>query len=152
MESPMISVAPQPLTVAESYYDVKIIVRNIGSARNDSVKVLVKRDRADGSSENYIKVFKSLYYGDSIELKFSLDPKRDLGVQTISVSVDPENILEELSETNNAVVQKLNIIDNEVKPVFPQEFAIVNKWPLKLTASIGLFSSSQSQYIFQADT
>ena len=152
VEPPMISVEPQPLTVAEPYYDLKIVVRNIGSARKDSVKVHVRRERADGSAEDVTKVFKTLFYGDSIEWKFPLDPKRDLGVQTISVSVDPENVLNELSETNNSVVQKINIIDNEVKPVFPQEFAIVNKWPVKLTASIGLFSASQSQYIFQVDT
>lgn len=102
----MISVEPQPLTVAEPYYDLKIVVRNIGSARKDSVKVHVRRERADGSAEDVAKVFKTLYYGDSIEWKFPLDPKRDLGVQTISVSVDPENVLNELSETNNSVVQK----------------------------------------------
>ena len=152
VEAPMVSVNPQPLTVAESYYDLKINVKNIGSAHNDSVKVHVKRERADGSAEEFSKVFKSIYYGDSIELKFSLDPKRDLGVQTISVSVDPDNALSELSETNNSIIQKINIIDNEVKPVFPKEFAIVNKWPVKLSASIGLFSSSSNQYIFQVDT
>lgn len=152
VEAPMIVVTPQPLSIAESYYDLKISIRNIGSAHNDSVKILIKRERADGSIETSNKMIKSLNYGDSILLKFPLDPKKDLGVQSVTVSIDPDNLINEISETNNIVTQKINVIDNEVKPIYPLEFAIVNKWPVKLNASIGLFSSVSNQYIFQVDT
>ena len=152
VEDPLITIAPQPLTTAESYFDVKIVVRNIGLARNDSVKVSVKRDRPDGSTELIAAMLRALNYGDSIQLKFLLDPKKDLGQQTISVTVDPDNSIDEVSESNNSVVKKINVLDNDVKPVFPTDFAIVNKWPVKLSASIGNFSAAAAQYVFQVDT
>ena len=152
IEDPLITVAPQPLTIAESYYDVKVVVRNIGLARNDSVKVTVKRDRPDGSSEILSSKLMALNYGDSIQLKFLLDPKKDLGQQTIAVTVDPDNLIDEVSESNNTVTKKINVLDNDIKPVFPTDFAIVNKWPVKLSASIGNFSASGAQYVFQVDT
>lgn len=152
VEDPLITISPQPLTTAESYYDVKIVVRNIGRARNDSVKVAVKRDRPDGSNELLTTKLIALNYGDSIQLKFLLDPKKDLGQQTISVTVDPDNLIDELNKSNNSVVKKINVLDNEVKPVFPTDFAIVNKWPVRLSASIGNFSAAGAQYVFQVDT
>ncbi len=152
IEESMVSVSPQPLSIAESYYDIKMNVRNLGNAHNDSVKVVFKRDRGDGSSELITRMMKSLNYGDSISYKFLLDPKKDLGVQTISVTVDPDNQLDEISEINNSVIKKITIVDNDVKPVYPYEFALVNKWPVKLSASIGSFSTVGNQYIFQADT
>jgi len=152
VEDPMVDVFPQPLSVAESYYDLKLKIRNIGSAHNDSVKLVVKRDRSDGSNESVVAIMRKVNYGDSLSIKFPIDPKKDIGQQTISVTVDPENQLDEISESNNIVTKKFNILDNEIKPVYPHEFAIVNKWPLKLSASIGQFSPAANQYIMQVDT
>ncbi len=152
VEDPMVIASPMPLTISESYYDLKIYIRNIGRAQKDSVKVLVKRDRSDGTSESIMVNFASIFYGDSLQLKFPLDPKKDIGLQSITVTVDPDNVLSEISESNNSVTKKINILENDVKPVYPIDFAIINKWPSKLYASIGNFTSSGSQYVFQIDT
>lgn len=152
IENSMVTILPQLITHTDGFFNVNIMVRNIGLARKDSVPVSIKRDRSDGTSEVFITKIPSPFYGDSIQLKFTINPKIDRGQQIIHVKVDPENTIDEISKSNNEVIKKINILENEIRPVFPSAYAVVSTWPLKLSASIGNFTITNAAYIFQVDT
>ena len=86
-----------------------------------------------------------------------------LGANEIFIEVDKENNIAELplpqAESNNFLVNSsgtqgitVHFISNEIIPVFPEEFSIVNNPNLTLKASTSNAFSEQQKYIIEIDT
>ena len=61
-------------------------------------------------------------------------------------------MIDEITDANNSVSKIFSIADDEVRPVYPIEFAIVNNAQVKLTASTNNFLQKMSDFILEADT
>ena len=59
---------------------------------------------------------------------------------------------DELSELNNSITKSFFIYEDELKPVYPYNFAIVNKPGIKLIASTASPISPLKQYVMEIDT
>jgi hypothetical protein len=159
VEASNVLINPSFLSIAESGFKVKIYHYNIGKAINDSITVEVKRQYPqsaqypNGFTEIvYRKKIKAPLSVDSIELSLSILPERDKGVNKILVAVETENRISELSETNNAVSTDVAIFEDDLRPVYPYNFSIVNKQGVQLIASTGNPFSKSKAYRMEIDT
>lgn len=153
VEDPNVQVVPNIVSVADTKFTVKVQLYNIGKATGDSVTVQIKHRFPDGS-ENLIfnGPIKSIRYSDSISVEVPIVAIRDKGENKIIVTIDPANKYDELSESNNTATNTFTIFEDELTPVYPYNFAIVNKPNIKLAASTANPIVESRQYLMEIDT
>ena len=89
---------------------------------------------------------------DSLSYTIPIVPTRDRGLNKITVTVDASNTVDELFETNNSVTKEFYIIEEDVKPVYPFNYSIVNKQDLKLVVSSADPFALSQEYLMEMDT
>jgi peptidase C25-like protein len=153
IEESLIRINPAFISVAETDFDVFIKVVNLGKAISDSVKLKVTRTLPDGSSELiYLTKIKGVSYADSLVLTIPIQALRDKGQNKIVVTVDPDNELAEVSEANNSATKEFYIFEDELRTIYPYNFAIVNNRTQKLYASTANAFSAKSEFVMEIDT
>lgn len=159
VEAQNVVINPSFLSVAETNFKVKVYYYNLGKAINDSMTVEVKRQypastaNPGGLTETvYRQKVKATLFMDSLEISLPILPERDKGINKIMISLDTENHIAELSESNNTVTADVSIFEDDLRPVYPYNFAIVNKQGIKLVASTGNPFSASKAYRMELDT
>ena len=161
VEDQTVSISPSVLSVADTKFTVKANVYNLGKAQasranngGDSVSLIIKWQRADGTTDYLYRKFirPSIRYSDSVTIDVPIVPTRDRGNNCITVQLDSLNQYDELSESNNIITKCFFIFDDDVKPVFPYTFAITNKSTGKLFASTANPLATTRQYVMEMDT
>jgi len=154
VEEPLIKISPSFITVSEKQFTVDANFMNIGKAVNKNIIVELKRTYPDQTVEvirrdtllfsNYMD---SLSYPD-----IQIIPTRDRGLNKITLTVDLGNAVDELYESNNSVTKEFYVIEEDVKPVYPYDYAIVTQPNAKLiVSSADPFAVSQ-EYLMEMDT
>ncbi len=153
IEDPQIILNPQFISVSEKNFSLKAIAYNIGRAINDSIFFQVKRTYPDGSSDVILrKKIKAIYYADSIEISVPIISTRDKGLNKITVTIDADNKVDEMSESNNSITKEFYIYEDEARPAYPTDFSIVNVANQKLYASTSNAASTTKDYVMEMDT
>jgi hypothetical protein len=159
VEAPNVVINPSFLSISETEFKVKIHHYNLGKAINDSITVEVKRQypitdlNPGGLTEAvYNKKIKAPLYEDSLELTLQIFPQRDKGINKIIVSVETEQRISEISETNNTVTKEIVIYEDDLRTVYPYNYSIVNKQGIKLIGSTSNPFSAQKTYRMELDT
>ncbi len=159
IESPNILIEPSFISIAETNFTSKIYYYNLGKAVNDSIVVEVKRQYPNSSI--YPNGFSETVYRakrvaplfiDSLELTLQIMSERDKGINVLTVTLDADNKVTEISELNNTINRQVVIFENELRPVLPVNFAIVNQPNVKLIASTANPFSEQLTYLMEMDT
>ena len=153
VEDSKVIINPSFISVADNNFSVKVYFYNIGRSTADSVSVLIKRQYPDGSTASLVdKKLKSFAFIDSVILTIPVIPSKDIGTNKLIVSIDNTNEFDELSELNNSITKTFVVYSDELKPVYPYNFSIVNKSNIKLIASTANPLASVKQYVMQIDT
>jgi hypothetical protein len=154
VEDPQVFINPSFISVADNSFNVKAYFYNLGKAAGgDSVSILVTRRYPDNSTATIVsKRIPVVKFIDSISLTIPIVPTRDKGQNYITVSIDNDNRFAELSETNNTVIKSFFIYEDELTPVYPYNFAIINKNTGKLVASTANAIVPARQYAMEFDT
>ncbi len=159
IENSNIFIEPNFISIAETRFKTKIYYENIGKAVNDSIMVDIKRNYPpssiypNGFTETvYRQKRKAPMYLDSLELTLEIKSERDKGINQLVVTLDEGNRIEELSEQNNSVTREIVIFENELRPVYPANFAIVNQPNIRLVASTANPVSETLTYVMEMDT
>jgi Peptidase family C25/CARDB len=153
IEDPMIRVAPAFITVADNNFKVTAAMANIGKAVNKNIVVQVKRQYPDLSTAVIFRdTIPGLRYSDTLEYAIPIIATRDKGLNKITITVDVDNAVDELYETNNTVTKDVFIFEDEARPVYPYNMAIVNKQNIKLLASTANPFATLKQYNVEIDT
>lgn len=153
IEDEQVSVSPNFISVLDNQFTIKAYLHNIGKAVGDSVNVLIKRQYPNGVTENiFNKKIVSVKYKDSVIITLPIDVLRDKGNNSITVTIDNNNLYDELSENNNSITKNFVIYEDELKPIYPQNFAIINKSKIKVAASTANPLTSTRQYVMEMDT
>jgi hypothetical protein len=162
IEDPMVKVTPGFVSVADASFKVEVKSLNLGKAVKNNIIVEVKRQYPDQSiveikrdtlfkaSERSLPTFSM--FQDSVSLIIPIDPIHDKGLNKIIVTVDPDNEVDELFETNNSVTKDVMIFEDEARPVYPYNYAIINKNNIKLFASTANAFSPSKEYRMEIDT
>ncbi|MES2431645.1 MAG: C25 family cysteine peptidase [Bacteroidota bacterium] len=149
----MLNYAPLFISIAEDKVTITAKILNIGKATFDSIPVLVKHTLPDNSVVTiFNSKIKPINYEDSLTLELPIDPLKHKGLNQITVTIDPNNILDELSESNNIATKSFTIIENEIRPVYPYNYAIINDNTPTLTASTADPVAAAIDYVMEMDT
>ncbi len=153
VEEPQVFVNPTFISVAEENFDAKIKFTNIGKSVDDSVTVLVSRQYPDGSSEEILrKRISGVRFADSVTVTIPIVATRDKGSNKISVTIDADAEVDEISESNNSTVKEVIVYEDEARTVYPYNLAIINKADQKLYASTADPFSTTRNYVLELDT
>ena len=153
VEEPQIKVSPSFISVAENSFSVKAYLYNIGKASGDSVSVRMTRQYPDGTSEIVIsKKIKAVRYIDSLSISLPIIAARDKGENKITVFIDDALAYDEMSESNNGATTSVFIFEDELRPVYPYNYAIINKPNAKLQASTANPFATARNYLMEMDT
>ena len=82
----------------------------------------------------------------------SLAPITDKGLNKITITVDADNTVNELFETNNSITKEFFIFEDEARPVYPYNYSIVNTQGIKFHVSTANPFSTQRDYTMEIDT
>lgn len=153
IEAPMVKIAPEFISIAETKFNANIKIVNLGKATGDSLHVRITRILPDGSATvPFDQKIKRVPYADSILLELPVDPSRDKGSNKLRIEIDPDNVINEICETNNSVTKEFFIFEDELRPVYPYNYSIINKQNITYYASTANPLGTLRKYYFELDT
>ena len=149
-----VSITPTILSVADPSFHVKILIRNIGKATHDSMRVSVKRLLPNTTVPVTLldTLMRATLNADSIEMNVPINPVADKGDNKLTVVLDWTNRVDEACETNNTVVKDFTIFEDELRPVFPYNYSIINAQNFTFSASTANPLVSTRNYVMELDT
>ncbi len=153
IEDQLIKFTPNIISVADNDFDIDIKMMNIGKAVGDSIRVYVKQKLPNDSIKIlYDKVIRAIRYMDSIHLTVPINPITDKGLNKLTVTLDLGNRIDELSEMNNEITRDFYIFEDELRPISPYNYSIINQQNIKFYASTANPLSDLRQYNMEIDT
>ena len=153
VEEQLVKVTPSFILVSEPNFKVDASFMNIGKAVNKDIVVELKRTYPDQSTEVLLRdtiLFKKFI--DSVSFIVPIVPTRDRGLNKITMTVDVGDKVDELYETNNSITKEVYIIEDDVKPIYPYNFSIVNNQDIKLVVSSADPFAIAHEYRMEIDT
>jgi hypothetical protein len=153
IEDQQVRISPSFVSVADASFSVEAAILNLGKALNRNVVVEVKRTYPDQSTQVILRdTIPGIRFSDTVRYNIPIQALRDKGLNRISICVDPDNVVEELYESNNCITKDVFIYEDEARPIFPYNFAIVNTRNIKLSASTANPFAPLKQYRMEIDT
>ena len=153
VEDQLVKINPAIISVADNSFKIDIKMMNIGKVTNDSIRVSVIRKLPNDSSKIiFNQLIPGIKYADSLSFTVPVNPATDKGLNKIIVTLDVGDKVHELSETNNTITKEFYILEDEIRPVSPYNYSIVNKQQITFNASTANPLSAQRQYQMELDT
>lgn len=153
IEPSLIKISPLFISLAEKSFKLKIKTMNLGKAVGDSVTLEIKQQYPNGTTGVvYRQKIPKLRYADSIELEVPIIATRDKGQNRIIATIDADNVVSEITEGNNSAFKDFYIFEEEARPAYPYNYAIINKQPQTLYASTANPLSTLRSYVMEIDT
>lgn len=153
IEDQLVKITPGFVSLAETSFLVDLAYVNIGKAVKDSITIEIKRTYPDLTTE-VVQRKRVLFttFKDSMTLQVPIVPTRDKGINKIAITLDADNEIDELYESNNTITKEVFIYEDEARPIYPEAFSIVNKPEIKLTISSANPFAELRQYVVEVDT
>jgi len=153
IEAPNVLINPSFISVADNFFSVNATFYNLGKAVSDSITVLVTRKYPDGSTTTLLKErVPGTRYSDSIHIQVPIVATRDKGQNYITITVNSDNNVAEVTTTNNTVTTPIYIYQEELSPIYPYNYAIINNPYQNLYASTANPLTPLTQYVMELDT
>lgn len=153
IEDQLVKVSPQFISVAESSFKLDIKAMNLGKAINKNIVIEVKRTFPDLTTQVIKRdTIPGIRYIDSLVIDVPIVATRDKGLNRFSICVDADNAVDEIYESNNCITKDVVIYEDEARPVYPYNYAIVNNPSQKLFASTANPFVGLKQYTMELDT
>lgn len=152
VEDQMIKI-PSLLSIADNSFTLEVKFFNIGKAVDDSITVEIKRQLPDGSIIPVLrKRIEAIKHTDSIAVVVPINGAIEKGENKFIIKVDADEETDEISETNNTFTKSFYILEDEVRPVYPYDFSIVNKAGISFYAYAPHSGKEASHYVMEIDT
>jgi hypothetical protein len=153
IEQSFVTVSPTFISVSDNHFDVAATFYNLGKAVSDSITVLVTRKFPDGSSATILKKrIPGTRFTDSFRIQIPIVATRDKGQNYITITINSDNDVPELTTLNNTITTALFIYQEELSPIYPYNYAIINNPFQKLYASTANPFAPITQYVMEIDT
>ena len=164
IDASSIRLTPESLYKGLDSFRMQLAIVNLGAAIDTSFNLQFRHQLPDGSiQELKTLLVKAPYNRDTIEVTLPLlNDNSIIGLNKILVDIDPDNIIEEnpqpAAESNNSLVvdgslgYPVFITSDDIFPIYPEDFAIVNQPNITLTASNSKYNVPNRKYFFELDT
>ncbi len=145
-------------------FEFNIDFVNLGYSAKDSIKVIIENEYPDGSKDTVYRGNVALPENRTFEaFNIPISENRSIGKNKLFLTIDPENEIKEgptpAAELNNSLVTGMNelgfsyyVIGNNARPIYPEEFAIINEEKPSLIAYNGNTFASKANYYMELDT
>ncbi len=148
----LIKFIPEEITTVQDSFDVRIVIKNIGRAIQDTFYVYVNRTYPNGNNEQIESLIYGCNYLDTLTLRLPVDRYEGAGLNKLKVFVDAVAQIDELSELNNETTVSFIIKSGDLFPIYPYKYSIYPNQNVELIASTGDPFTAISAYKFQIDT
>ena len=153
IEDPMVKASPSFISVADTIFTVDAKYFNQGRTINKDIAIHIERKTPDRPFVTVLKdTIPGIRFADSVSVILHINPTTDQGLNQIRVTIDADNVVDESYETNNTITKDVFIFEDDARPVYPLNYAIVNKQNIKLYASTANPFSPSKQYRMEIDT
>ena len=142
----------KPVTVASDSFNVRIVVKNLGLAKTVPIDVRVSRTLDNGTEITYDSIIAPVLNTDTIFFKIRKGSNSEGGNNQFTVTVDPDNKIEEIKENNNEATFNAFIPSNATLNIFPTAYAIVSKLKVKLAWQATNLISASRLFEVEVDT
>jgi hypothetical protein len=142
----------EPVTALSDSFKINIVVRNLGLAKPGLFRIQVERLLGDNTSIITDTIIDPVLYSDTIAFTVRKPHQMGFGTNTFNITLDADNLIDELNESNNVVSRELFIPRNGTKNLFPRNFAIVNQEETTLSWQTTDVLSDQRNFILEVDT
>lgn len=144
----------QPINTQTDSFAVRVIVRNYGLAPGATVRLEVRQTLADQSTLSYDSLFPVTRYSDTLMIVIRKDARRDpvAGDNRFRVTIDPDDLIEEYSKSNNVAEKTLAIVSNGTRNLFPADFAIINTAATNLVWQTYELVGAEREFLVELDT
>ena len=155
---------PNPISVRSETFDLTFDVVNLGRNVADSFLIEVRQELPDGTILTIVSDnIAAPQFRSTLNYNISTIGNESLGANKFYIEIDKNNQITEIpnpqAENNNTLLSStgtegvvVHMISNEVIPVFPEEFGIVNNPNLTLKASTSTTFLESQTYIMEIDT
>ena len=154
IEDPMVKIEPSFVTIGDQNFTLTARYYNQGRAINRNISVEIKRKLPGATSFTtiYKDTIPGIRFQDTVTITIPIQQITDKGLNQIMVTIDADNVVDESYETNNSVIKDVFIFEDDARPLYPLNFAIVNKQNIKLQASTANPFSLSKPYRMEIDT
>jgi len=144
---------PNNLTSDIGNFEINMIVYNIGMAITDSFYVDVIWTYPDGTSVPFRPEFAAPLYKDTLSIQLPMNQIKATGLNSFSITLDVGNEIEELDDyINNQTTVTVFISSDDILPIYPYKFSIVDTNEITLMASTADPFQSTRRYEIEIDT
>lgn len=152
IEDQYVSIAPANINVTTGEFKVNAKYYNIGIATKDSFWIKLEHTKISNGQILYQDSFRtSLKLMDSLIKSIPIS-SQSVGLTRLKISLDFDEQLDEIFESNNEVNIDVNIYEEDLIPIYPYEFSIVNDNKVTLKASTLNTFATNNKYIIELDT
>jgi hypothetical protein len=153
IEEPLVKISPITISVAESSFRIDAKMVNLGKAVDSNIVIEIKRTYPNNTTEVIRRdTIPGIRYIDSMSVDVPIVANRDKGPNKITITVDADNKVDELYESNNSITKDVFIYDDEARPIYPYNFSIIHDQNLRLVASTANPFATSAQYTIELDT
>ncbi len=143
---------PSVLTTSTERFTMAIVVKNIGKAISGNFDILIRRTFPAGDQEEYtIDNVSAPNFCDTFNIEIIVDSSKGIGENTFEIIIDVNDDIAELSEMNNSVVISKLVLSEDIVPISPDEFCIVNNIPA-IYFSLTSKDFEKQSFILEIDT
>jgi hypothetical protein len=153
IEEQLVKISPSFISMAEDKFYVKVGFMNLGRVPPDSnIVIELKRTFPDNTFEIFRDTIPATRFSDSITYKLDIFGAKDKGLNRITIRIDADNTVDEAYETNNTITKEVYIFEDELRPIYPYNFSIINQQNPVLYASTANAFAEPRQYLLEMDT
>jgi hypothetical protein len=141
------------ITTQMDSFDVELVAYNLGKYELDSINLVVERVLPNNAVVPILsKRMPGLAYTDSMNFRVAVGGSNALGKNILRVRIDDGNEVDEVAEYNNGVEKEFTVFNDDLEPIYPYNFSIVNDQGITLKASTLNPFLGERQYAIQIDT
>ena len=153
VEASTIQINPSFISVSDNHFDVAATFYNLGKAVADSITILITRKYPDGSTATLLKKrIPGIRFEDSVRIQVPVSANTDKGQNYITITINSDNNVPETTLSNNTVTTSIFIYQDELSPIYPYDYAIINTPLQHLFASTANPFAPLTQYVMEIDT
>jgi hypothetical protein len=141
-----------PVTAESDSFAIKMIVRNFGRTRSDSISVAITRTLSDNSVLVYDSIFPPIRYLDTLTFSITKGTENGFGNNKFDIQLDANFTIPELNESNNTASFEFFVPLFGTKNIYPNDFSIVSQQPVELLAQATNILEDTREFLFEIDT
>lgn len=142
----------EPVTAFSDSFQIAVPVRNYGIARSEQLRVNVRREYGEGQLIEYDTIVPSTLFEDTLRLTLRNTNARGFGINVFTIHVDADDLIDELSESNNTAAFEFFIPLNSTRNLFPYNYSIVSDRELQLSFQFTDLLSGPRDFVLEIDT